>query len=99
MSDGKGGKPAAAVAPGCLRRRARRTSGVTSRMVSTDAITRIAADTSPSDNFLWTRDRRDCLATCQTWGIVGEETVHVGNEESNFNRLLRTIDARDADES
>ena len=35
----------------------------------------------------------------ETWGIVGEETVHVGSEESNFNRLRRTIDARDVDES
>ena len=61
MSAGNDENSASAVASGCLRRWVRRTSGVTSRTVSSDAITRIAADTSPSDYFLWTRDRRDCM--------------------------------------
>ena len=61
MSFWKGGKSASAEASACLRRRARIASGVTWRAVSTDAITRIAADTSLSDNFLWIRDRRDCV--------------------------------------
>ena len=59
MSAGKDRKWASAGVSGCLRRRARRTSGEASRTASADAITRIAADASPSNNFLWTRDRRD----------------------------------------
>ena len=70
MSSEKGQK--SAEAPGCLKRRARRTSGVTSRMVSSDAITRMEADTWPSDNFLWTRDRRDCVGCSVTLGAAEE---------------------------
>ena len=73
MSAGMGGKSVSAGAPGCLRQRASRTSSVTSKMVSSDAITHKAADTSPGDNYLWTRDRRDCVGDMlETWDIVGE---------------------------
>ena len=100
MSAKKGEKPASAGESGCLRRRARRTTGVTSRTVSSDAITRIAADTSPSDIFLWTRHRRDCVGDMmEIREIIGDETVNVESEELNFNRLLRTMNARDVDES
>ena len=64
MSDGKGGKSASVGASACLRRRVQRTSGVTSRTVPSDATSRTAVDTSPSDNFLSTRDRRHVWATC-----------------------------------
>ena len=69
MSAVKGGKSASE----CLRPRARRTFVVTTSTVSSNSITRIAADRSTSDYCLWTRDRRDCVGdVLETLGIVGE---------------------------
>ena len=69
-------------------------------MVSSDAITRIAAIASPTDNVLWKRERMEYIGSMlMTCGIVGEETVHAGREEFNFNRSLRIMGARDVDES
>ena len=59
MSAGKDIKLASAGASGSLKRRSRRTTGIAARMVSTDAITRIAGYASSCDNFLWARDQRD----------------------------------------